>query len=91
MIEIMPFLARICYLVEGQMKNESDHAILATIVVAFALSTVLTGLVFLVIGYFKMGSVLSFFPRHILIVDFTNDNFIGLHRRSGSISLSNRI
>jgi MFS superfamily sulfate permease-like transporter len=58
------------------MKNESDHAILATIVVAYAFSTVLTGmsryltvigLLFLGIGYFKLGAVLSFFPRHILI------------------------
>ena len=67
MIEVMPFLHMICYSIESKMVGESDHSILATIMAAYAMSTVLTGIVFLLIGVFKLGSMIHFFPRHILI------------------------
>lgn len=49
------------------MTSFSKEAILATIVAAYATSTLITGISFLIIGHFKLGSILSFFPRHILI------------------------
>jgi MFS superfamily sulfate permease-like transporter len=35
--------------------------------VAYACSTIITGLVFLFLGLFKLGNLIQFFPRHILI------------------------
>jgi SulP family sulfate permease len=63
----MPFLHLICAQIEAQMPKSSDHAIVATIMAAYASSTILTGLVFLILGIYKLGSVIQFFPRHILI------------------------
>lgn len=65
------------------------EAVIATTLAAFALSSILTGSVavassctsltrpgiaFFILGYFKLGNLISFFPRHILIgaLDRTN-------------------
>ncbi|KAI9008395.1 sulfate transporter family-domain-containing protein [Gaertneriomyces semiglobifer] len=67
MIEVMPFLHIFVRTIEAQMKDASDHAVLATIMCVFAMSTVLTGIVFGVLGYFRLGNLIQFFPRHILV------------------------
>jgi SulP family sulfate permease len=36
-------------------------------VIAYALSTILTGLAFLTLGYLKLGSFISYVPRQVLI------------------------
>lgn len=40
---------------------------MATTILAFSMSSVITGLVFFLLGYMKLGSLTSFFPRHILL------------------------
>lgn len=71
MIEVMPFLHLMCQTIESVMlangRSNNDKAILATIMLAYALSTIVTGLLFLVIGIFKLGNIVQFFPRHILV------------------------
>ncbi|KAJ3279289.1 hypothetical protein HK104_001585 [Borealophlyctis nickersoniae] len=67
MIEVMPFLHIICRIIESQMRDAPQSAILATMMVAFAMSTILTGIVFLVLGLCRLGNVIQFFPRHILV------------------------
>jgi MFS superfamily sulfate permease-like transporter len=67
MIEVMPFLHIMCAIIEQQMQGAKEDSILATIMVSYACSTIMTGLVFLLIGYFKLGNMIQFFPRHILI------------------------
>jgi SulP family sulfate permease len=67
MIEVMPFLHIICSIIETKMKNSSDKEILATIMAAYAMSTLITGIVFLLLGIYKLGNVIQFFPRHILV------------------------
>ncbi|KAJ3274174.1 hypothetical protein HDV01_003457 [Terramyces sp. JEL0728] len=67
MIEVMPFLHIMCQIIETQMVGQSDHSILATIMVSYASSTIVTGLVFILLGVFKLGTVIHFFPRHILV------------------------
>ncbi|CAG8697351.1 9687_t:CDS:2, partial [Acaulospora colombiana] len=47
--------------------GEDKQAIIATTIFSFALSSVLTGVVFLLLGAFKLGSLIEFFPRHILV------------------------
>lgn len=75
MIEVMPFLHIICGIIEDEMKGAESPRIVATIVffifnikmVAYAISAMITGLVFLLLGVFKLGNLIQFFPRHILI------------------------
>ncbi len=46
---------------------EAPGEILATTLVSYALSSILTGLAFFLLGYLKLGAVIGFFPRHILV------------------------
>ncbi len=46
---------------------ESPTEILATTLVSYALSSVLTGIAFFLLGYLKLGTLIGFFPRHILV------------------------
>ncbi|KAL9049802.1 MAG: hypothetical protein Q9162_007010 [Coniocarpon cinnabarinum] len=47
--------------------RDKPEVVLSTTITAFAASSILTGLVFLILGTFKLGSLVNFFPRHILI------------------------
>ncbi|KAI8927111.1 sulfate transporter family-domain-containing protein [Entophlyctis helioformis] len=67
MIEVMPFLHIICATIEAKMPDADTHTVTATIMVAYAMSTIMTGLVFMALGVFKLGSLIQFFPRHILV------------------------
>lgn len=62
----MPFFHKMTYVIMGHMGNAEPNAIIATVVLAYALSSVITGLIFLALGVFKLGNLVSFFPRNIL-------------------------
>lgn len=51
----------------NQVGKENEKAVLATTILAFAMSSVLTGLVFFSLGALRLGSLIGFFPRHILV------------------------
>ncbi|KAG0294604.1 hypothetical protein BGZ98_001713, partial [Dissophora globulifera] len=67
MIEVVPFLHLMAETVVARVGAENRDAVLATTILAYALSTMMTGAVFLALGYFKLGSLIAFFPRHILV------------------------
>lgn len=67
MIEVVPFFHNMAYAIMDHMEGEPVEAIMATTIVAYCLSSILTGLIFLALGAFKLGNLVSFFPRHILI------------------------
>jgi SulP family sulfate permease len=67
MIEVVPFFHKMAYSIMERMEGESSESIIATTIVAYCMSSVITGLIFLALGYFKLGSLVNFFPRHILI------------------------
>lgn len=67
MIEVVPFFHKMAYSIMGRMQGKSTEAIIATTIVSYCLSSVVTGLIFLALGGFKLGNLVSFFPRHILI------------------------
>ncbi|KAJ1566320.1 hypothetical protein HK405_010272, partial [Cladochytrium tenue] len=67
MIEVMPFLHIMVYTIEETMAGSPSESILATIMVAYTISTLLTGVAFLLLGFFKLGNLIQFFPRHILV------------------------
>ncbi|KAF9156099.1 hypothetical protein BG015_007276 [Linnemannia schmuckeri] len=67
MIEVVPFLHIMAETVVARVGAENRDAVLATTILAYALSSVMTGAVFMALGYFELGSLIAFFPRHILV------------------------
>ena len=68
MIEVMPFLHIMVKTIQDVMGPGADpKSVLATIMIAYTSSTILTGLVFLALGHFRLGNLIQFFPRHILV------------------------
>ncbi|KAF9978483.1 hypothetical protein BGZ73_002148 [Actinomortierella ambigua] len=67
MIEVVPFLHLMAGTVVERLGAENKEEVLATTIMAYALSTIMTGAVFLALGAFKLGSLIAFFPRHILV------------------------
>lgn len=47
--------------------SDDPDAVIATTITAYCLSSMMTGLVFFLIGQFKFGFMVGFIPRHILI------------------------
>ncbi|KAI5950936.1 hypothetical protein KGF54_004010 [Candida jiufengensis] len=67
MIEVTPFFHTMALAISKQMNNESDDAIIATTITSYAVSSIITGLVFFLLGKLKLGVLVGFFPRHILV------------------------
>ncbi|KAI9738634.1 MAG: hypothetical protein M1834_008139 [Cirrosporium novae-zelandiae] len=67
MIEVVPFFHKMAFIILGTVGEDHPESVLATTVLSYALSSVLTGLVFFLMGYFKLGTLIGFFPRHILV------------------------
>ena len=47
--------------------EDQPEVVIATTITAYALSSVLTGIVFFLMGTFNFGYIVGFIPRHILI------------------------
>ncbi|PKI85235.1 hypothetical protein MVES_000796 [Malassezia vespertilionis] len=67
MIEVVPFFHILVQGITRVVGESNGPAIIATTMVSFALSAVLTGLLFLVLGTLRLGALISYFPRHILV------------------------
>ncbi|KLJ08664.1 hypothetical protein EMPG_15903 [Blastomyces silverae] len=67
MIEVVPFFHKMAFIILNRVGKENEKAVLATTILSYAISSVLTGSVFFLMGAFKLGSLIGFFPRHILI------------------------
>lgn len=67
MIEVVPFLHIIAEQIVDYIGDTHKQEIIASTMVAFALSSIMTGLAFFLLGAFKLGSLIGFFPRHILV------------------------
>lgn len=67
MIEVVPFFHKMAYSIMANMEGEPADAIIATTITAYCMSSVMTGAVFFALGMFKLGNLVSFFPRNILI------------------------
>jgi SulP family sulfate permease len=50
-----------------EVGEDNPKAVVATTILAFSVSSVVTGLVFFALGALKLGSLIGFFPRHILV------------------------
>lgn len=49
------------------MGEDDPNAVVATTLAAFSFSAILTGVAFFILGKFRLGSLIGFFPRHILV------------------------
>ena len=67
MIETVPFFHILVKIIIDVVGEENRASIIATTMVAFAISSVLTGLAFFLLGALRLGVLIGFFPRHILV------------------------
>lgn len=55
------------FVILATVGEENPQAVIATTITAYALSSILTGLIFFLMGTFGLGYIVGFIPRHILI------------------------
>lgn len=49
-----------------KVGEDNPRAVIATTITSYAISSILTGIVFFLMGIFKCGYIVGFIPRHIL-------------------------
>lgn len=67
MIEVVPFFHKMAFTILNKVGAENQKSVLATTILSFSISSILTGVVFFLMGACRLGSLIGFFPRHILI------------------------
>ncbi|KAL2180268.1 sulfate transporter family-domain-containing protein [Thermothelomyces heterothallicus CBS 202.75] len=67
LIEVVPFFHNMAGTITEIVGQENPDAVIATTITSYALSSMLTGAVFYLMGKFKFGYLVGFIPRHILI------------------------
>ena len=67
MIEVVPFFHKMAFTILHKVGEENKEAVLATTILSFSISALVTGAVFFLMGACRLGSLIGFFPRHILI------------------------
>ncbi|KAN0133449.1 Sulfate transporter family domain containing protein [Lactarius tabidus] len=67
MIEVVPFFHIMATRIAQEIGDSNPDEIVATTLFAFAFSSVLTGFTFFLLGFFRLGTLIGFFPRHILV------------------------
>lgn len=63
----MPFFHNMAQTITDIVGEEHPDAVIATTITSYALSSMLTGAVFYLMGKFNFGYMVGFIPRHILI------------------------
>lgn len=75
MIEVTPFFHQMAISIMLSFQNDENYAnnpklnqmIISTTIFTFAISSLVTGLCFAILGKCKLGKLVGFFPRHILV------------------------
>ncbi|KAH6646303.1 sulfate transporter family protein [Truncatella angustata] len=67
LIEVVPFFHNMAATITSIVGEDNPDAVIATTITSYALSSMLTGLIFWLMGKFKLGYIIGFIPRHILI------------------------
>lgn len=67
MIEVVPFFHKMTYMIIGVLGTDNADALRATVITSYAMSSILTGIVFFGLGAARLGSIVSFFPHSILV------------------------
>ena len=66
-IEVVPFFHKMAFTILNRVGKENPEVVLATTILSYSLSSILTGVVFFLMGKCRLGALIGFFPRHILI------------------------
>ena len=64
---MVPFFHNIAFKIVSRIGEDNPKAVLATTITSYAISAILTGAVFFLMGVCRLGSLIGFFPRHVLI------------------------
>ncbi len=67
MIEVVPFFHTMAFTILARVGEDNPKSVLATTILSYSMSSVLTGAAFFLMGKCKLGTLIGFFPRHILI------------------------
>ncbi|KAL3427812.1 hypothetical protein PVAG01_01321 [Phlyctema vagabunda] len=67
MIEVVPFFHGMAATIMAAVGTDKPQEVISTTITAYAISSVFTGLAFLLMGVFRVGYIIGFIPRHILI------------------------
>lgn len=67
LIEVVPFFHSMAFTITDLVGEDKPDAVIATTITSYALSSMLTGSVFYLLGKFEFGYIIGFIPRHILI------------------------
>ncbi len=62
-IEVVPFFHKMAFLILAKVGDENPKAVLATTILSYSISSVVTGAVFFILGKCKLGALVGFFPR----------------------------
>jgi len=55
------------YMILQDIGAENTKSVMATVIASYAISSILTGVIFLLLGLLRLGDLVSFFPRSILL------------------------
>ncbi|CAR27060.1 ZYRO0C07986p [Zygosaccharomyces rouxii] len=66
MIEVTPFFHTMAFAIRDAIPGQDDD-IITTTIFCYAISSVVTGITFYLLGKLRLGKIVGFFPRHILI------------------------
>lgn len=64
---MVPFFHNMAETITLRVGRDNPDAVIATTILSYSLSSLLTGAVFYLMGKFKFGFMVGFIPRHILI------------------------
>lgn len=67
MIEVVPFFHKMAFTILATVGEDNPKAVISTTITSYAISSVITGLVFFLMGICRFGYIVGFIPRHILI------------------------
>ncbi|CZT24559.1 related to sulfate/bicarbonate/oxalate exchanger SAT-1 and related transporters (SLC26 family) [Ramularia collo-cygni] len=67
MIEVVPFFHKMTYMIIGVMGTENPDALRATVITSYAMSSIITGIIFFGLGAARLGTLVNFFPHSILV------------------------
>lgn len=67
MIEVVPFFHKMAFTILATVGEDNPKAVISTTITSYAISSVLTGMVFFLMGICRFGYIVGFIPRHILI------------------------
>lgn len=66
MIEVTPFFHTMAFAIKDAIPGQDDD-IITTTIFCYVISSIVTGITFFLLGKLRLGKIVGFFPRHILI------------------------